>query len=203
MILKYGLLLVAYLIGAIPFSVILGKSFKGIDVRRHGSGNPGGTNSLRFLGGKVGALVIVGDVTKGALVILLIRLGLFGDADLLLHPLAYGFASAFGHAFSVFIKFKGGKAVGTTIGAMSAFSPLLSIITVAFFFLGLKITKYVSLGSTSYAFGLVIVALAINDYEMVLYASLFALLIFYRHRKNYVNIKNRTESGEYERINVK
>ena len=193
MILKYGLLLVAYLIGAIPFSVILGKSFKGIDVRRHGSGNPGGTNSLRFLGGKVGALVIVGDVTKGALVILLIRLGLFGDADLLLHPLAYGFASAFGHAFSVFIKFKGGKAVGTTIGAMSAFSPLLSIITVAFFFLGLKITKYVSLGSTSYAFGLVIVALAINDYEMVLYASLFALLIFYRHRKNYVNIKNRTE----------
>ena len=193
MILKYGLLLVAYLIGAIPFSVILGRSIKGIDVRRHGSGNPGGTNSLRFLGGKVGALVIVGDVTKGALVILLIRLGLFGDADLLLHPLAYGFASAFGHAFSVFIKFKGGKAVGTSIGAMSAFSPLLSIITVAFFFLGLKITKYVSLGSTSYAFGLVIVALAINDYEMVLYASLFALLIFYRHRKNYVNIKNRTE----------
>ena len=193
MILKYGLLLVAYLIGAIPFAIILGKSIMGIDVRKHGSGNPGGTNSLRFLGRKVGALVIIGDVSKGAIVILLIRLGLFGDAELLLHPLAYGFASAFGHAFSVFIKFKGGKAVGTTVGAMSAFSPLLSFITGIFFFLGLKVTKYVSIGSTSYAIGLVIVALVVQDYEMLFFVCLSALLIFYRHRSNYSNIKNKVE----------
>ena len=137
--------------------------------------------------------VIIGDVSKGAIVILLIRLGLFGDAELLLHPLAYGFASAFGHAFSVFIKFKGGKAVGTTVGAMSAFSPLLSFITGIFFFLGLKVTKYVSIGSTSYAIGLVIVALVVQDYEMLFFVCLSALLIFYRHRSNYSNIKNKVE----------
>ena len=193
MILKYGLLLVAYLIGAIPFSIILGKWIKGIDVRRHGSGNPGGTNSLRFLGGKVGALVIAGDISKGAIIVILIRLGIFGDSDMLFHPLAYGFASAFGHAFSVFIKFRGGKAVGTTVGAMSAFNPLLSLISSIFFFGGLKITKFVSIGSTSYAFGLIIIALVVQDYEMLLYVSLSALLIIYRHRSNYANIKNKVE----------
>lgn len=193
MIIKYGLLLVAYLIGSIPFSIILGKSLKGIDVRRHGSGNPGGTNSLRFLGQKVGALVIIGDISKGAIIIILIRLGLFGNADLLLHPLAYGFASAFGHAFSVFIKFKGGKAVGTTVGAISAFSVVLSIISGLFFFAGLKVTKYVSLASTSYAIGLIIIALAVQDYEMLLYVCLSAMLIIYRHQNNYKNIKNKVE----------
>ncbi len=194
MILKYGLLLIAYLIGSIPFSVIIGKYFKGIDVRRHGSGNPGGTNSLRFLGGKFGALVILGDVGKGAIIILLIKIGLFGDIDLLLHPLAYGFASAFGHAFSIFIKFKGGKAVGTTFGSVIAFSPLIALVSGVFFLLGLKITKYVSLASTSYAFGLIIIALILDDHEMLFYVSLSALLIFYRHRSNYINIKNHVES---------
>ncbi len=192
MIMKYGLLLLAYLIGAIPFSIIFGKFFKGIDVRRHGSGNPGGTNSLRFLGHKVGILVIIGDVTKGAIIILLIRFGLFDNYDLF-HPLAYGFASAFGHAFSIYIKFKGGKAVGTTVGAISAFNPLISIIALVIFFAGIKLTKYVSIGSTCYAFGLVVIALVIQDYEMLLYVGLSSLLILYRHKSNYKNIINKVE----------
>ena len=65
-------------------------------MRNHGSGNPGGTNSLRFLGYKVGALVIFGDVSKGAIIIILMKLGVFGSVEDLLHPLAYGFAAAFG-----------------------------------------------------------------------------------------------------------
>ena len=73
MIYGYLILLLSYLIGAIPFSVIFGLYFKGIDVRKHGSGNPGGTNSLRFLGKKVGALVIFFDILKGALIIIFIR----------------------------------------------------------------------------------------------------------------------------------
>ncbi len=192
MIIKYGLLLLAYLIGAIPFSVIFGRLFKGIDVRNHGSGNPGGTNSLRYLGYKVGALIIFFDMSKGALIIILIRLGLFDNYEIL-HPLAYGFASAFGHSYSVFIKFKGGKAVGTTAGAMSAFNPLLSLASSAFFFLGLKITKYVSLGSTAYGIGLVIIALVIQDYNMLFYVILSCMLIIFRHQSNYRNIKNKVE----------
>ena len=193
MLLSYGLLLVAYLIGAIPFSVIIGKSLKGIDVREHGSGNPGGTNSLRWLGGKVGTLVIIGDVTKGAIIILLMKLGVFGNIDSLLHPLAYGFAAAFGHSFSIYIKFNGGKAVGTSVGAYIAFSPLIAAVAGMFFLTGLKITKYVSLGSTVFGLGLVIIALVIKDYNMLLYASLTALLIIYRHKSNYKNIHNKVE----------
>lgn len=193
MILSYGLLLVAYLIGAIPFSIILGKAIKGIDVRRHGSGNPGGTNSLRFLGIKVGILVIIGDVSKGAIIIVLMKSGVFGNIDDLLHPLAYGFASAFGHSYSVFIKFKGGKAVGTSGGAILAFNPLIALISLGIFLLVLKLTKYVSLGSTSYGLGLVIIAIIIQDYQMLLYTSLIALLIFYRHISNYKNLKNHVE----------
>jgi len=193
MVLSYGLLLIAYLIGAIPFSVILGKSIKGIDVREHGSGNPGGTNSLRWLGGKVGTLVIIGDVTKGAVVIILMKLGVFGNIDTLFHPLAYGFASAFGHSYSIFIKFNGGKAVGTSAGVYIAYHPLIAAAAGVFFFTGLKVTKYVSLGSTAFGIGLIIVALIIMDYEMLLYACLTALLIIYRHKSNYKNIYNKVE----------
>ncbi len=193
MLLSYGLLLVAYLIGAIPFSVILGKGIKGIDVREHGSGNPGGTNSLRFLGIKVGTLVIIGDVSKGAIIIVLMKLGVFGDVGELLHPLAYGFAAAFGHSYSVFIKFKGGKAVGTSGGAILAFNPWIALVSLTIFLLGLKITKYVSLASTSYAFGLIIISLILWDFEMLFFAALIALLILYRHRGNYRNIRNKVE----------
>jgi glycerol-3-phosphate acyltransferase PlsY len=193
MILSYGLLVAAYIIGAIPFSVIFGKAIKGIDVRNHGSGNPGGTNSLRFLGIKVGTLVIIGDVSKGAIIIVLMKLGVFGNIDDLLHPLAYGFASAFGHSYSIFIHFKGGKAVGTSGGAILAFNPLIALISLLIFLLALKLTRYVSLGSTSYGIGLIVIALVIQDYQMLLYASLIALLIFYRHITNYKNIKNKVE----------
>lgn len=193
MVLSYGLLLVAYLIGAIPFSVIIGKAIKGIDVRNHGSGNPGGTNSLRFLGLKIGIFVIIGDVSKGALIIVLMKLGIFGDAASLLHPLAYGFAAAFGHSYSVYIKFNGGKAVGTSVGAMIAFNPLFAFIGGIFFFTSLKFTKYVSLASTSYGIGLIIISLVIQDYNMLLYTGLTSLLIIYRHKSNYKNILNKVE----------
>ena len=66
MLLKYGLLLLSYLIGSIPFSVVLGKTFKGVDIRKHGSGNPGGTNSLRYLGKPLGILTITLDILKGS-----------------------------------------------------------------------------------------------------------------------------------------
>ena len=193
MVLSYGLLLVSYFIGAIPFSIIIGKAVKGIDVREHGSGNPGGTNALRFLGIKAGTLVIIGDMSKGALIIVLMKLGVFGDTANLLHPLAYGFAAAIGHSYSIYIKFKGGKAVGTSAGAMIAFNPLIAIAAGLVFIIILKISKYVSLASTSFGIGLVIIALILKDYDMLLYVSLTALLIFYRHKGNYKNITNNVE----------
>ncbi len=192
MIFGYILLLISYLIGSIPFSIIIGKAIKGIDVRKHGSGNPGGTNSLRLLGKKVGALIIFFDVLKGALIIILIKLDVFGDIELL-HPLAYGLAASFGHAFSPFIKFKGGKAVGTTSGAYMAYNILFGAIGLVVFLVFLKATKFVSIASTSIAVLIVVVAIVIQDYDMLFYGSLGMLLIVYRHKKNYKNIFNKIE----------
>lgn len=192
MIFGYILLLISYLIGSIPFSIIFGKFFKGIDVRRHGSGNPGGTNSLRFLGKKVGTLIIFFDILKGAIIILLIRLNVFGDISLL-HPLAYGFTASLGHAFSPFIKFKGGKAVGTTGGAYIAYNPFFALIGLLLFLVVLKATKYVSLGSTSIALLIVIISLFIRDYNMLFYGTLTMILIVYRHKSNFKNIYNKIE----------
>jgi len=192
MIFGYILLLISYLLGSIPFSIIFGKLFKGIDVRRHGSGNPGGTNSLRFLGKKVGALIIFFDVLKGALIIILIRFEVFGNLELL-HPLAYGLAASVGHAFSPFIKFKGGKAVGTTAGAYASYNLLYGLIGVVVFLIVLKITKYVSVGSTSIALLIFLTAFISRDYDMLFYGTFTMLLIVYRHKSNYKNIINKIE----------
>jgi len=192
MIFGYILLLISYLIGSIPFSVILGKYFRGIDIRKHGSGNPGGTNSLRFLGLKIGSLVILLDMFKGAFIIILIQLNAFGDIELL-HPLAYGFTASIGHSFSPFIKFKGGKAVGTTAGSYIAYNFYFTFLGLAVFLLVLKITKYVSVSSTSVAILILITALVIKDYDMLFYGLLSTLLIVYRHQRNYKNIFNKIE----------
>jgi len=189
---KYILLAVSYLIGALPFSIIFGKLFKGIDVRHHGSGNPGGTNSLRFLGVRVGLLIIFGDILKGAIIVILIRAGVFDDYELF-HPLAYSFVAAFGHAYSVFIKFKGGKAVGTTFGGILAFNPWIALVVAIVGSITLKTTKYVSVGSTSIALTFILCALVIGDYEVLLFATLSAALIIFRHQSNYRNIKNKVE----------
>ncbi len=193
MLLKFILLLVAYLLGAIPFSIILGKKFRGIDVREHGSGNPGGTNSFRFLGGKIGGWVSFLDGTKAALIPFLITFNVL-DGSQLFHPLAYGLAAAVGHVFSVYIRFKGGKAVATTIGAMVAFNIFYALIMIAVFLLILKIWKYVSVASTVAVFSTVIIGLVMTDWSMVLYSSLLFLLVAYRHQSNYKNIINKTES---------
>ncbi len=193
MLLKYGLLVVAYLLGAIPFSIILGKKFKGIDVREHGSGNPGGTNSFRFLGGKLGGWVSFLDGTKAALIPLLITFNIL-DGSQLFHPLAYGLAAAVGHVFSLYIGFKGGKAVAATVGAMIAFNIFYALIMIAVFLLVLKIWKYVSVSSTVAVFSTIIIGLVVTDWTMVFYCSLLFLLVVYRHQTNYRNIINKSES---------
>ncbi|MEC9484364.1 MAG: glycerol-3-phosphate 1-O-acyltransferase PlsY [Candidatus Izemoplasma sp.] len=192
-VLKYGLLFIAYLIGAIPFSVILGTKIKGIDIRQHGSGNPGGTNALRFLGKHVGILIILLDGLKGGLlVLLLMHTNFLGGYDLL-HPLAYGVAAAIGHAFPVYLKFKGGKAVACTVGIAIGYNVLFAFIMFLGFMLVLKLWKYVSLASTAAAVTAVLIALVVQDYQMLLYFGLLMLLIMFRHKKNYHNISQGIE----------
>lgn len=192
-LLKYGLLVVSYLIGAIPFSVILGTKIKGIDIRNHGSGNPGGTNALRFLGKHVGLVVILLDGLKGGLLVLLLTHTSFLGGYELLHPLAYGVAAAIGHAFPIYIGFKGGKAVACTVGMAIGYNILFAFIMFLGFMLVLKLWKYVSVASTAAALTGVLVAIIVKDYQMLLYFGMLLLLIIYRHQQNYKNIKQGIE----------
>ncbi len=207
---EYLLIVFAYLVGAIPMSIIVGKLTKGVDIRNYGSGNPGTTNAIRVLGRKLGLVVFLLDVLKGGFVILLIRVGLFELTEVF-HPLLYGIAAAVGHIFPVFLKFKGGKAVATSVGAFLFYSPLVGVIGLLMYLLGLKLTRYVSVGSCTGAASVLILSYIVyffgpssesgwvflfgqgDDLFMPILATIGVSLIFYRHRKNFVNIKNGTE----------
>lgn len=193
LILKYGLLILCYLIGSIPFSVILGVKLKGIDIRNHGSGNPGSTNALRFLGKGVGITIMILDGLKSGLIVLLMtHFNFLGGYDML-HPLAYGVAATIGHVFPLYIKFKGGKAVACTVGLSIGYNPIWAIIMLIGFLGTLKTTKYVSLASTAAGVTGLLVALIWGEFNAAFYYAILLLIITYRHQTNYKNIKNGIE----------
>ena len=142
------LLIASYILGSIPFGVLIGKS-RDIDIREHGSKNIGTTNSIRVLGKKLGFTVFFFDVFKGMAVILLIKL--LAALNIWSSPidlLWYGALAIIGHSFSVFLEFEGGKAVATSLGVVLVLCPLAAIACLLIFFITLIITGYVSLGST-------------------------------------------------------
>jgi len=191
MMIKYVFIVVAYLVGSIPFSIVIGRLFKGVDVRDHGSGNPGGTNALRHLGKKVGLLIVFFDVMKGGWIILIVKLGLI-DESTLFPVLLYGVVAAIGHVYSIFIGFKGGKAVATSAGMVIFYNPLMALGLAVIFFTVLKTTKFVSLASSSAAVGLVVAAL-IFDWTLLPYAIFLCALVLYRHKTNFKNLLNKVE----------
>ncbi|MGM0436223.1 MAG: glycerol-3-phosphate acyltransferase, partial [Bacillota bacterium] len=158
----------------------------------------------------LGMVVFLLDVLKGGFVIFLIRIGLFELSEVF-HPLLYGIAAAVGHIFPIFLKFKGGKAVATSVGAFLFYAPLVGVIGLAMYLLGLKLTRYVSVGSLTGAASVLILSYIIyffgpdptsnwvylfgqgDDLFLPILATFGVGLIFYRHRKNFVNIKNGTE----------
>ena len=205
---QFVFLLVAYLVGSIPFSIIVGKIFKGIDVRDYGSGNPGTTNAFRVLGKRLGMLVFLLDVFKGGFMILMFRTGVFPEGDI--HILVYGLMSSIGHIYPVFIKFKGGKAVATSVGIFLFYAPIVGVVGLTSYIVTLKISRYVSISSCVGASSVWLLSLIIyfagptsgswvnliggrGDLGMPIITTLGTSLILYRHRGNFINIKNGTE----------
>jgi len=140
----------AYLAGSIPSAVWAGKIFHGIDVREHGSGNAGATNTVRVLGWKTGIPVLVFDLFKGWLAAMLPRfLGAAaeGSEQMMVLQIGCGLAAIIGHVFPMFAGFRGGKGVATTFGVLLALHPLLTLTCAGIFFAVLFISGYVSLGS--------------------------------------------------------
>ena len=200
-------LLISYLIGSIPFSLLIGKLFLNVDVREHGSKNPGATNAIRVLGRKWGVPVFFLDVLKGVVPVLIISLGAFND---MFHPLYYGLMAMIGHVYPLFLKFKGGKAVATSFGVFIAYAPLLGILAGFSFWLSLKLFGWVSISSTVgavflmgsawliYAFGPETGALVswlspAGEIALPLVGTVGATIILIRHKKNYERLRNKTE----------
>lgn len=181
-------IVLAYLLGSIPSALIVGKVGYGIDIREHGSGNLGGTNTFRTLGVKAGLIVTIADILKGTLAT---ALPIIFVADV--HPLLVGSFAVVGHVYPIFAKFKGGKAVATSGGVLLFYSPLLFVIMLACFFLCLYLTKYVSLSSMITAVVATLYSLFQGDGALIIVVSILSAFVIFKHRANIKRIANKTE----------
>ncbi|MFC4023043.1 glycerol-3-phosphate 1-O-acyltransferase PlsY [Oceanobacillus longus] len=180
--------ILAYFLGSIPSALIVGKIGYKIDIREHGSGNLGATNTFRVLGFKAGIIVTFSDILKGTVATLL---PLFSGADI--YILAIGIFAVIGHTYPIFAKFKGGKAVATSAGIILGMYPLLFVIMITTFLITLYFSKYVSLSSMITGVVSVILSLFFKDIGLVIIISLLTAFVFYRHTENIKRIKNGTE----------
>ncbi|WP_121612964.1 glycerol-3-phosphate 1-O-acyltransferase PlsY [Mesobacillus foraminis] len=182
------ILLLAYLLGSIPSGLIVGKLFYKTDIREHGSGNLGGTNTFRTLGVKAGVAVTLADILKGTLAA---SLPLLLGSEL--HMLLAGIFAVIGHMYPVFAGFRGGKAVATSGGILLAYAPLLFLFILVFFLVSLYITKMVSLSSMLTSAATFILSLFTRDVPLIIVVTLLAAFVIYRHRTNIRRIRNKTE----------
>lgn len=191
--------IVAYLLGAIPFALLVGRLFYKTDLRQEGSGNLGATNVFRVLGWKAGLAVAVLDVAKGSLAVAVAAL---------VHPVSMGsevhdwvliaaaLAAVLGHSYSPYIRFRGGKGVATAAGALLVITPLAWPILFGFFVLVIYLSRMVSLGSilTAAVFPLLTVLLYGDRAALVTMSFIAAALVIWRHRSNIVRIWRREET---------
>jgi len=177
------LLLSSYLIGSIPTALIVGKLVYGIDIRDHGSKNPGATNTLRVLGKGSAIIVVLVDIGKGALAA---YLPLYLNLDV--EPLYFGLIAVVGHCFPIFAGFRGGKAIATTAGTLAVANFPLAVIAFITFFLVIFITKYVFFGSISVGLSLLVYSFISPEQDFELIFSFFTLLLIYLHRSNIRNL---------------
>lgn len=187
------LLLFAFFFGAIPWGYIIGKA-KGIDLRKVGSGNIGATNVLRTIGKKEALIVLLLDISKGAIPVLITRIIPYYGDNLFLIGLI-GVFSILGHCYTPFLKFKGGKGVATSIGVLLASMPVAGLITIIIWILTFKITKTSSLGALV-SFALLPLYVYILSYpeEVRFFAILFTVIIYIRHIPNIKRLLKGTES---------
>ena len=196
----------AYFIGAVPSGVIVGRLWRGVDIRSYGSGGSGATNVARTLGAGAGGAVLASDIAKGAIVTAIARYAVSGDAWLV--ALA-GTVAVLGHMFPVYIKFKGGKGVATGLGGLFVISPLAGLIAMVGVAIA-ALTRFISLGSimgSSLSLGTLAVLSAFqvtvlgiqHDRWYLLFAIPVASLILWSHQAN----MDRLAKGDESRLENK
>lgn len=184
------MLIIAYLLGSIPSGMLIGKTFFNINLREHGSGNIGTTNTYRILGKRAGTIVMTMDISKGMLATLL---PLFFH-NFTLSPLIFGMMAILGHTFSIFDHFKGGKAVATSAGMLLAYSPILFLIAAGMWISFILITSVVSLASILAFILITIIIICTHDILLSILAIILTIFVIVKHRKNINRILNGTEN---------
>jgi glycerol-3-phosphate acyltransferase PlsY len=205
----FMLLIAAFIIGSIPTGLVLAAT-KGIDLRKVGSGNIGATNVLRAMGKEAALMTLVGDMAKGFIPVLAARY-FFPDTGIQFSSLAsmpfqisnthtafegaIGLAAILGHNFSIFLKFKGGKGVATSLGVALALSPHAALLAATIWLLTFRYSGYSSL-SALVAFGAFpfCISMIDNSAEKIVVACIIAILIFISHRANIQRLITGSES---------
>jgi len=181
----------AYLVGSIPFGLILSKLFAKRDIRSAGSGNIGATNVTRVLGKKLGVLTLMFDILKGAIFVIL--------AEVVTHSEIWaslaGLAAFLGHLYPIYLKFRGGKGVATSVGIFLFLAPYALLVDIVIFLLVVYQTRYVSLGSIIAAALLPVILLVFSySYVYVILAVIMGGFIILRHRDNIQRLKQGRET---------
>ncbi|MDP2730656.1 MAG: glycerol-3-phosphate 1-O-acyltransferase PlsY [Dehalococcoidales bacterium] len=188
---------VGYLIGSIPFGVIIGRRFIKEDIRGYGSGKTGATNVLRAAGKKAAALVLFLDAAKGALAVVVAAV-IVGRNYLVINDFGLGLLAAqclaalaamAGHNWSVFLKFKGGRGVATFFGGLVALSPVVALFGSEVFIIGVGLTRFASLGSIAGAVGAYTVLIPLTllggfPLEYLVYTLIGTIVIIIMHHDN-------------------
>ena len=192
---RYGLVFLSYLIGSIPFGLVLGK-LKGIDVRQGGSKNIGATNVTRQLGKGMGILTLLGDTGKGLLPMLAVGALLHGRGDAELWVVLSGGAAFLGHLYPIYLRFVGGKGVATALGVFLYLDPLATLIDVLIFVAVVYNWGFVSLGSLTHALmmpGLIWLLTASVPYTAL--ATVIGVLIWIKHHENIGRLRRHEEKS--------
>ena len=193
-------IVIAYLIGSINFSIIISKKYAGFDVREKGSGNAGSTNMLRTVGKKAAALTLICDILKGVISVFIAfiigKIAKNSDATLLVQLAAI--AVILGHTFPIFFEFKGGKGVATTLGILILINWKIGLICLVFALAIMAINKAVSVGVLCAAVLYPVLTLFINTNYLIagnyfLFSIIVAAIVFFNHREN---IKRILEGNE-------
>ncbi len=197
--------IIAYLLGSIPFGLLIPRLFGVPDIRQHGSGNIGATNAIRVLGFKRALWVFLADIGKGVAAVMIARwyAGSFGSPfdSVEAFYVVCGFAAVLGHLFPVYLKFKGGKGVNTALGVMLALIPIEALMALAVFGIVVAITRIVSLSSMSASVALLAIVIiekfTINPGLSNVYIWVIAalvILILFAHRSNIARLLAGTEN---------
>ncbi|CAM3231560.1 glycerol-3-phosphate 1-O-acyltransferase PlsY [Streptobacillus felis] len=194
------LIIIAYLVGSIPNALWIGKLFKNIDVREYGSGNVGSTNAARVLGWKLGVFTLFLDVLKGSVFVYLSKKMNLSDIQTVL----VGMAAILGHSYSIYLGFKGGKAVATSLGVFIVLVPKVVLILLLIFVIIVLLTQYVSLGSISCAIFLPILTYILyNNNTYVFFGLFIGAIVVIRHKSNIINLINKNEAKFFDKANKK